>query len=144
MGKNQDDVLENMTESAKKRNAKLLAQYEAASPHKGAEAASGGIRHKFGAVPTTRDGFRFDSKGEARHYDDLMVLKELGEIAFVLRQVPMHFPDGTKLVVDFQVFWTDGTVTFEDYKGMETESFRIKLRMLKHYYPMINLKLVKG
>lgn len=93
-------------------------------------------KHKFRAKPTETDGIRFDSKLEARYYDILKLLRDnTKEVLFFLRQVPIHLPGGTKLVIDFQVFWADGTVTFEDVKGMETDAFKIKKREVEALYP---------
>ena len=37
-------------------------------------------RHKFGAKPTTVDGIRFHSQGEAKRYQELRLLEKAGEI----------------------------------------------------------------
>ena len=55
---------------------------------------------------------------------------------FFLRQVPFHLPGGVKLVVDFQVFWADGHVTFDEPKGCRTESYLAKKRMVESLYPI--------
>ena len=107
------------------------------------------VKHKFRAQATERDGIRFDSKLEARYYDILKTLRDKSdEVLFFLRQVPVHLPGGTKLVIDFQVFWKDGTVTFEDTKGVETDSFKIKKREVEALYPftikVITAKDVRG
>ena len=99
-------------------------------------------RHKFGAKRTEADGIRFDSKLEAKYYAILKILRDnTKEVLFFLRQVPLHLPGGTKLVIDFQVFWADGTVTFEDVKGMETDAFKIKKREVEAQYP-IEIKII--
>ena len=43
-------------------------------------------RHKFGAVATTVDGIRFDSKAEARRFQELKLLEKAGEIRNLTRQ----------------------------------------------------------
>lgn len=93
-------------------------------------------KHKYNAKPTERDGIRFDSKLEADYYDYLMRRKETGDLLFFLRQVPIHLPGKTKLVVDFQEFWADGEVRFIDCKGIETETFKIKKRQVEALYPL--------
>ena len=100
------------------------------------------IRHKFGAKPTVSDGIRFDSKLEARYYEQLKLRKRAGEVLFFLRQVPIHLPGGTKLVIDFQEFWSDGSVHFVDTKGMETSEFKIKMREVEAIYPF-EIEIVK-
>lgn len=93
------------------------------------------VRHKFHAVVTECDGIKFSSKKEARYYQALKLRLQAGEVLFFLRQVPIHLPGGVKLVVDFQEFHADGTVHFVDTKGMETESFKAKRRMVEALYP---------
>lgn len=94
------------------------------------------IRHKFRAKITERDGIKFSSKKEAAYYERLKLRVAAGEVLFFLRQVPIHLPGGVKLVVDFQEFRADGSVHFVDTKGMETESFRAKRRMVEALYPI--------
>lgn len=94
------------------------------------------IRHKFNAKPTEYDGIRFDSKKEAAYYRNLTLRQKGGEIVFFLRQVPFHLPGGVRYVVDFQEFHADGTVHFVDCKGMETESFKAKKRMVEALFPV--------
>lgn len=92
--------------------------------------------HKYDAKPTEVDGFKFPSLREARHYQALKTLRSSGKVDFFVRQVPFHLPGGVKLVLDFMVFWADGTVTFEDAKGHATESYRAKKRMVEALYPV--------
>jgi hypothetical protein len=94
------------------------------------------IKHKFHAIPTTTDGIRFDSKKEARVYHALKMEMLVGDVVFFLRQVPFHLPGGVKYVVDFQVFMASGIVRFIDAKGMKTESFKAKKRMVEAIYPI--------
>lgn len=93
-------------------------------------------RHKFNAKKTECDGIRFDSKLEASFYMHLKLQQRAGIVLFFLRQVPIHLPGGTKLVVDFQVFYTDGSCRFLDTKGVETPEFKIKKREVEALYPI--------
>ena len=63
--------------------------------------------HKYRAEPTVVDGIRFDSKLEARYYEQLKIRQAGGEVVGFLRQVPIHLPGKTKLVVDFLEFRVD-------------------------------------
>ena len=92
--------------------------------------------HKFNAKPTINDGIRFDSKLEARYYTKLKQMQRMGEVVFFLRQVPLHLPGKTKLVVDFQVFYADGSVSFVDVKGMRTDTYKVKKREVEAAYPI--------
>ena len=97
--------------------------------------------NKYGAVPTVVDGIRFDSKREARYYETLKARLAAGEIRYFLRQVPLHLPGGTKLVVDFLVVELDGRNRFIDAKGRETATFKVKRREVEHHYP-VEIELV--
>lgn len=100
------------------------------------------VKHKYQAKPMTLDGIRFDSKAEGRYYSSLKLRVKAGEVVFFLRQVPFYLPGGVKYVVDFQEFHSDGTVHFVDVKGMETESFKAKKRMVENLYPL-EIEVVK-
>ena len=100
------------------------------------------VKHKFGAVKTENDGFKFDSKMEARYYTCLKKLRDVtGEIRFFLRQAPFHLPGNIRCVIDFVVFWSDGTVTFEDVKGVETPRFKLKRTQVESLFP-VELKTI--
>lgn len=92
--------------------------------------------NKYGAVPTTVDGIRFDSKREAAYYQQLKYRVSAGEVRYFLRQVPLHLPGGTRLVVDFLEVWTDGSLHYVDVKGRETATFKVKRREIQHHYPI--------
>ena len=93
-------------------------------------------RHKFNAKPTEVDGIRFDSKKEARYYQELLLRQRAGEVVFFLRQTPFHLPGGVTYRVDFQEFHASGEVRFVDVKGMETKDFIMKKKMVEDLYPV--------
>lgn len=94
-------------------------------------------RSKYGNQVTYVDGIRFDSKREAAYYQQLTLRKAAGEVSYFLRQVSLHLPGGTRYVVDFLVFFTDGRAPeYVDVKGRETKEFRIKKREIEHHYPL--------
>lgn len=94
--------------------------------------------NKYHNHPTTVDGIRFDSKKEARYYEQLKIRQQLGEVDYFLRQVAIHLPGGTRLVVDFQVHFTDPELKpdYVDVKGKKTTAFLIKQREIEHHYPI--------
>lgn len=93
-------------------------------------------KHKFFAEPTELDGIRFDSKKEAKYYQQLKLRVKAGEVLFFLRQTPFHLPGGVTYRVDFQEFHADGTVHFTDVKGMQTKDFIMKKKMVEDLYPV--------
>ena len=55
--------------------------------------------------------------------------------ALALRQVPIHLPGQTRLVIDFLEFHTDGSVHFVNTRGVQTETFKLKRRQVEDLYP---------
>jgi hypothetical protein len=94
------------------------------------------LRHKFNAVRVETDGIKFHSKKEAKRYVQLKDLQASGEIVFFLCQVPFHLNGGVKYVCDFLIFWSDGSVTFEDVKGVKTAIYIAKKKMVEAKYPI--------
>lgn len=94
------------------------------------------IRHKFNAVRCESDGVKFASKKELKRYLELKSLKQQGEIIFFLMQTPFHLPASVKYVCDFQVFWANGDITFEDVKGMKTPIYILKKKQVENIYPI--------
>ncbi len=93
-------------------------------------------RHKFNARTTDVDGIKFQSKKEARYYQELKLRQKAGEVVFFLRQVPFDLPGGVKYRVDFVEFLADGSVRFVDVKGMKTETYKTKKRIVEATYPI--------
>lgn len=93
-------------------------------------------RSKYGAEPTVVDGIRFDSKAEARYYQNLLLKVKSGTVRYFLRQVPFHLPGGVRYVVDFMEVHADGSVHYVDVKGIETAMFRTKKRLVESLYPI--------
>lgn len=93
-------------------------------------------RHKFNAKPVDDDGQHFDSKLEHRYYLHLKLLQKSGEVVFFLRKVPFHLPGNVTLRVDYQVFYADGTVRFQDVKGCVTDIFTLKKKQVEAIYPV--------
>lgn len=93
---------------------------------------------KYRNQPTVVDAIRFDSKKEARYYEQLKARQAAGEVWYFLRQVPIYLPGGTRYVIDFLVFFKDPQRLEEyvDVKGRETQVFRVKKREVEHHYPI--------
>lgn len=94
------------------------------------------FKHKFQAVRTECDGIKFASKKEAKRYQHLSQLKKCGEVIFFLRQVPFHLTAGIKYICDFQVFWKNGDITFEDVKGVKLPMYVLKKKQVEELYPI--------
>jgi hypothetical protein len=101
--------------------------------------------NKYSARKTTVDGIEFDSDAEARRYRELCLLERAGEITDLEMQVPYELQPRHKAgrrvirpityIADFR--YTDtrtGEVVVEDVKGVETEVFRIKAKMMLYVH----------
>lgn len=93
---------------------------------------------KYHNHPVEVDGMRFDSLREAAYFKGLKVLKAQGHVKLFLRQVPFHLPGRTVYRCDFMLVWKEpapyANPDFVDVKGIETETFRLKARMVLDLY----------
>jgi hypothetical protein len=103
--------------------------------------------HKYHATPTVYQGQRYDSKREAEYAASLDRMKAAGAIegwarggCFVL--VPGKRGQRIEYRPDFYVHEGQGAGYWVDVKGMETEVFKLKARLLKHVRPDVRLLIV--
>jgi hypothetical protein len=89
-----------------------------------------------GAKKTQVDGITFDSQKEARRYVELKMMREAGEIVHFHRQPIFDLPGGTTYRPDFQIFWKDGAVTYEDVKGFRTDAYIRAKKQVEALYPV--------
>lgn len=98
------------------------------------------------------DGISFDSKLEARRWQDLKLLERAGVITDLKRQVPFELiptqrPPGEptmyccKYIADF-TYYKDGKFIVEDAKGQETEAFKIKQKLMYEKHGIV-LRITK-
>ncbi len=93
-------------------------------------------KSKFRNVRTARDGLKFDSKAEANRYTDLKARQEAGEIRDLIHHKAYHLTIGGELVCKYEADFVyydiqRGVQVVEDVKGVVTEVFRIKARLMK-------------
>lgn len=83
----------------------------------------------------------FDSVKEYRRWQELKLLERAGEIGNLHRQIPFGLippqrvngklvERGVKYIADFTYFEKDGTFVVEDAKGMRTNVYRIKRKLM--------------
>lgn len=103
-------------------------------------------RTKYNNVKSEAKGEHFDSKHEMKSITDLRYLIESGEADFedLRRQIPFHFfVNGVKICT----YVADAVVTVKDTgkqrvfepKGMKTETYRIKQKLMQALYPEVEL-----
>ena len=108
---------------------------------------------KYHAKKTVVDGIKFASKKESERYIQLKLLQTAGIIKSFSCQPEFVLQEGyrrkdkkkiraIKYIADFQVEYFDGHTEIEDVKGILTQVFRIKQKMLEKLYPDINFKVV--
>ena len=107
-------------------------------------------RSKYNAVPTTYNGVVYASKKEAAFAQKLDLRLKAGELDYVLRQVPFDLSAGiiyradfvtlSKETVDYGVIRWD--ITVYEVKGMETPAWKLKHKLFKDKYPLIQLEVV--
>jgi len=93
-------------------------------------------KNKYNATKTKVDDITFDSKAEAKRYDELKLLKRCGEISYFIRQPKFDLPGGTSYRADFLVVWEDGHISIEDVKGFKTASFIKAKKQVEALYPI--------
>lgn len=102
----------------------------------------------------TVDGIVFDSMAEAGRYCELKILETHGEIEklerqprFLLQEAFRHPVHGLQraiyYIADF-AYTRKGARIVEDCKGMRTEIYRLKKKLLLAKYPEINFQEVKA
>ena len=113
-------------------------------------------RSKYRNKKVQLDGHTFDSKAEARYYQQLKLMERAGEILFFRLQPRYRLLDGFEkhgkkhrpidYVADFEVHHKDGSIEVVDIKGYKTDVFRIKEKMFNKKYPhkLTILKLKRG
>ena len=92
---------------------------------------------KYRAVRTTVNGLEFASQKEARRYQALLLLERAGQIRDL--ELQPRFPCRVNdllvctYVADFR-YSENGAWIVEDVKGMKTDVYRIKAKLVKALY----------
>ena len=94
-------------------------------------------RRKYGNQPVVVDGRWFQSKAEARRYEELLRLHAAGEILWFCLQPVFRLPGGIEYRPDFIVCRASGAVVIEDVKGgkaTRTKEYCLKKRLMLDRY----------
>lgn len=104
-------------------------------------------KSKYNARKVSVDGIKFDSQAEANYYCTLKILLKTGEITGFCRQARFVITEGkngekgTEYVTDFVVFYPNDTYRIVDVKGVETETFKLKVKCFREKYPKLKIEL---
>lgn len=97
---------------------------------------------KYGNHRVVVDGITFDSKREAVRYGVLCLMQRAGEISDLRLQVPfelvprqptLRHAQPLRYIADF-TYRMAGALVVEDAKGVQTEAFKIKRRLMLHVH----------
>ena len=97
---------------------------------------------KYGNHKTFVDGIRFDSKREAERWCELKLLERAGEIKELKRQVRFELIPAqkngkwraTSYIADFTYKTRYGKYVVEDAKGVRTDVYKIKRKLMLERY----------
>lgn len=102
---------------------------------------------KYRNKKTVCDGITFDSKHEAARYQELKMLLDAGEITDLRLQVPFELMPTTRLngetfrsikyVADFVYKNKDGLEVIEDAKGMKTDVYKMKKKLMAYIHHIV-------
>ncbi|KKD53922.1 MULTISPECIES: DUF1064 domain-containing protein [Paenibacillus] len=89
-------------------------------------------------------GIRFDSKMEGEYYQELLLLKQLGKIKDFVCQPKYILQESPKVtyIADFLVTDLDGSQRVIDIKGVETATFRVKMKLFQVKYPTLPIEIL--
>ena len=114
-------------------------------------------RNKYGNIKVNFRGMKFDSKKEARRYQELLGRELAGEIT-TLSQQPKYvlqegfrYGDG-KWIFPITCTWDfryveKGNLVVEDVKSTATakgEAYRLRIKLFRDNYPEVDFREVKG
>ena len=100
---------------------------------------------KYNAAKVTLDGHRFDSRREAKRYEELKAMEAAGKIAqlelqprFELQPAFRYRGEAVRkieFVADFRYLdYERGGLVVEDVKGMKTDVYRLKRKLFLAKY----------
>ncbi len=110
-------------------------------------ARTGRIKGVSAPAARTYNGRVYHSKSEAEYAQRLDFQVKAGIVTQYLCQAVLPITVNAvlicKVVVDFKVFMADGTEEYVEVKGFETETFRLKKKLLLACYPGIRYTVLK-
>lgn len=99
-----------------------------------------GKYYKYKNQKTVVDGEKFDSKKEANDYQELLFLERRGIITDLKRQVPFvlieksKYGRAIKYIADFTYINSKGKLVVADSKGVKTDVYKLKKRLMAEKY----------
>lgn len=141
---------EEVSRLSKQAQLQILNKSRAADVKKVGKVCATRQSNKYGAKKTWVDGVCFDSRLEARYYENLKLLHRAGAVAGYLHHGKIVLaagsgPDARAMTYepDFVVLLPDGTYKLVDTKGVETAQFRDKMKILRERFPGIEITITR-
>lgn len=104
--------------------------------------------NKYGAIKVKLDGYVFDSKLEAARYKFLKELESAGAVSDIEVHPPYPcFIEGKKICLykaDFKYKNANGEEVVEDTKGVQTDVFKLKKKLVEALYPGLIIQIVSS
>lgn len=108
----------------------------------------GRIRNVSPPALRTYAGRVYHSKAEAKYAFELDALKAAGRIKDwqpqVVREIVVHDRHICKVVIDFEVTPITGKPWYIEIKGVESEVYKIKRKLLRACYPDMDYRVVRA
>lgn len=102
---------------------------------------------KYNSRKTVVDGITFDSKKEAKRYEELKKMEQEGLIQGLELQVPFELVPSFTIVIDGKkkkrrnmkyiadfVYYENGNKVVEDVKGRKTDVYKLKKKLFEYKY----------
>lgn len=110
------------------------------------KAAAAPKRRKYGNKHVIVGSERFDSMAEARRHHQLVLDQQAGAISDLKRQVTFKLMVNGHKIGSVRPDWTytvvkTGQMIAEDKKGVQTPSHKIRWKLAKALYPLIEWRL---
>lgn len=93
--------------------------------------------NKYKAIKTEVDGVKFDSRKEARRYQDLKLMEKSGAISELTLQPNFRIEFNGVKICDYRAdfkYIENGKEIFEDSKGMKTPVYKLKKKLVFALY----------
>jgi hypothetical protein len=111
-------------------------------------------QHKYNVSPPedrTYQGVLYASKAECKKAKELDLQQKAGEIDYVLRQVPFPLPGNITYRADFVTLqkveyyspYPTWIVKVIEVKGFSTPEWKLKYKLFKATFPLIDMEIVK-
>ena len=95
-------------------------------------------QNKYGAIRTEVDGQWFDSKAEAKRYQELKIMVRAGIVKNLQVHERFAIIVGGKTVGQYEAdftYYENGKQVVEDVKGVKTDVYKLKKKLLLFRYP---------